>query len=87
MGKTYPERYHEFQLTSGKLANSPLGSTLDGFFRMDQPALAASGGLRSQSGPQSGSRRNATIASAITCMKRGARAHPITRCSTPRALR
>ncbi|CAM8753215.1 4-carboxymuconolactone decarboxylase domain protein [Burkholderia pseudomallei] len=80
MGKTYPERYHEFQLTSGKLANSPLGL---GFFRMDQPALAASGGLRSQSG----SRRNATIASAITCMKRGARAHPITRCSTPRALR
>lgn len=87
MGKTYPERYHEFQLTSGKLANSPLGPTLDGFFRMDQPALAASGGSRSQSGPQSGSRRNATIASAITCMKRGARAHPITRCSTPRALR
>ncbi|VBQ04570.1 4-carboxymuconolactone decarboxylase [Burkholderia pseudomallei] len=83
MGKTYPERYHEFQLTPGKLANSPLGSTLDGFFRMDQPALAASGGSRSQSG----SRRNATIASAITCMKRGARAHPITRCSTPRALR
>lgn len=80
MGKTYPEHYHEFQLTSGKLANSPLGL---GFFRMDQPALAASGGLRSQSG----SRRNATIASAITCMKRGARAHPITRCSTPRALR
>ncbi|MBK3333821.1 4-carboxymuconolactone decarboxylase [Burkholderia pseudomallei] len=80
MGKTYPERYHEFQLTSGKLANSPLGL---GFFRMDQPALAASGGSRSQSG----SRRNATIASAITCMKRGARAHPITRCSTPRALR
>ncbi|QBL87325.1 4-carboxymuconolactone decarboxylase [Burkholderia pseudomallei] len=80
MGKTYPERYHEFQLTPGKLANSPLGL---GFFRMDQPALAASGGLRSQSG----SRRNATIASAITCMKRGARAHPITRCSTPRALR
>ncbi|ARL49028.1 hypothetical protein [Burkholderia pseudomallei] len=80
MGKTYPEHYHEFQLTSGKLANSPLGL---GFFRMDQPALAASGGSRSQSG----SRRNATIASAITCMKRGARAHPITRCSTPRALR
>ncbi|AHE28399.1 4-carboxymuconolactone decarboxylase [Burkholderia pseudomallei] len=80
MGKTYPEHYHEFQLTPGKLANSPLGL---GFFRMDQPALAASGGLRSQSG----SRRNATIASAITCMKRGARAHPITRCSTPRALR
>ncbi|WP_079996991.1 4-carboxymuconolactone decarboxylase [Burkholderia pseudomallei] len=80
MGKTYPEHYHEFRLTSGKLANSPLGL---GFFRMDQPALAASGGSRSQSG----SRRNATIASAITCMKRGARAHPITRCSTPRALR
>ncbi|CAJ6913021.1 4-carboxymuconolactone decarboxylase domain protein [Burkholderia pseudomallei] len=80
MGKTYPEHYHEFQLTSGKLANSPLGL---GFFRMDQPALAASGGSRSQSG----SRRNATIASAITCMKRGARAHPITRCSTLRALR
>ncbi|KGS53271.1 4-carboxymuconolactone decarboxylase [Burkholderia pseudomallei] len=80
MGKTYPEHYHEFQLTPGKLANSPLGL---GFFRMDQPALAASGGSRSQSG----SRRNATIASAITCMKRGARAHPITRCSTPRALR
>lgn len=80
MGKTYPERYHEFQLTPGKLANSPLGL---GFFRMDQPALAASGGSRSQSG----SRRNATIASAITCMKHGARAHPITRCSTPRALR
>ncbi|EBA51236.1 hypothetical protein [Burkholderia pseudomallei] len=87
MGKTYPEHYHEFQLRPGKLANSPLGPTLDGFFRMDQPALAASGGSRSQSGPQSGSRRNATIASAITCMKRGARAHPITRCSTPRALR
>ncbi|MET5116406.1 4-carboxymuconolactone decarboxylase, partial [Burkholderia pseudomallei] len=28
MGKTYPEPDHEFQLTSGKLANSPLGSTL-----------------------------------------------------------
>ncbi|WP_313900496.1 carboxymuconolactone decarboxylase family protein [Burkholderia thailandensis] len=41
MSKTYPEQYHEFQLTLGKLANSPLGPTLDGFSRMHQPALAA----------------------------------------------